>query len=664
MGRANGGGPWLLHMDLLIMSSHLMDSYFGEQGRLSATEGFEYRSQQAVMARKTWDLLSAGEGGSLAIEAPTGIGKSFALLVPSIAWALGGEKRVLFLTAGHALQEQLTTKDLPFLAEFFPGRFRYGTLKGRKNYLCLRRSHELESEGFLSFGDGGRTSMDILEWIKETSTGDLSELDLPEEHPVLGLVSASREGCLGKLCPLREDCFLQRLYQDARNWQIIVANYHLFFSHLKGGERAFPVHFDALLCDEAHRIPEAARSASTRSATVERFRRVLSPRNLNSLERSMREAGIPADKLATDWKRASLCVERIFNKLSLLPRGEWVFSSPLSELGHDLDDALGPVAKEAEKLCQAMGREGAEKPVGEDPCCRAEGVAAASQLVEAFEDMAWCLDVVRYPHWATWWDGVRIQSSAVLAGQEVQESLSSLPEIPVVYTSATLSAGGSFVFWEKETGIYPGEEIVLDSPFDLPAQMAIWVVELGLRVTESGYDERASRVIERLCEDNEGSTLVLCSSLRLMGSVSRRMKAKKREYRIYCQGEAPKGELLGRFRDDPTSVLVGSLSFREGIDVPGEGLTQVILDRIPFPHPDDPLVRARRELEGKRTFLDSTLPMSRLFLRQAFGRLIRKKTDRGKVVILDGRALDRPDWQVFQDFQGVPLKRIRLSGMP
>ena len=251
-----------------------------------------------------------------------------------------------------------------------------------------------------------------------------------------------------------------------------------------------------------------------------------------------------------------------------------------------------------------------------------------------------------------------------MASNAVREAISSLSGVPVICASATLSAGDGFRFWEKETGISPEEQLALDSPFDLSSQMSIWVVDLGLKVTEGGYDERASRVIEKLCGDNGGRTLVLCSSMRLLRVVSERLKGRPRDFLVLCQGDGPKGELLERFRADATSVLVGCLSFREGIDVPGEGLTQVILDRIPFPHPDDPLVRARRDLEGKESFIGSTLPMSRLLLRQAFGRLIRKKTDSGKAVLMDSRALTRPDWQILRDFEGVPLKRIRLGRAP
>ncbi|MFA0889306.1 MAG: ATP-dependent DNA helicase [Synergistales bacterium] len=641
-----------------------MDSYFGRSGHLSGMRGFEFRPQQAEMARKTWDLLNSGKGGILAMEAPTGVGKSFALLIPSLLWALEEDRAVMLLTAGHALQEQLVSKDLPFLQELLPGPFRYGTLKGRRNYLCLRRSLELDSGGFLSFGDGGTTSAGVLQWSRETKTGDLSELDLPESHPVLGMIAASREGCLGMLCPFREECHLQRLYLEAREWHLIVANYHLFFSHLDGGERSFPISFDALLCDEAHRIPEAARSAASRSASPERFRRILSPRHLNSLEKSFRCLRISEGNLQAEWGRAALGVERLFNRLSLLPKDQWLFKEPLTEFRHDLEDSSKSLTAEAERFISSVPKD-VEKPpsIGTAPDW-AEGLATAAQLVEAFEEFAWCLDVARYPHWATWWDGAQIQSAPVLAGPSVREALLSVQEVPIVCSSATLSVGGSFDFWENEAGISPQECLVLDSPFDLPSQMSIWVVELELRVMECGYDEKASRVIEKLCEENGGRTLVLCSSRRLVDAVSRRMKRKERRYRLLCQGEAPKGELLETFRTDETSVLIGSLSFREGIDIPGEGLTQVILDRIPFPHPDDPLVRARRDLEGREAFSRSTLPMSRLFLRQAFGRLIRRKTDLGRVVILDGRALGRPDWRIFQDFPGVPIRRIRLSPTP
>jgi len=640
-----------------------MESMFGESGLLAGLPGFEPRPQQAVMARKIRDFLSSGGEKTLAIEAPTGVGKSLALLVPALLWAFEGNRRVLFLTAGHALQEQLFSKDLPFLAKALPEPFEYGTLKGRSNYFCLKRGCDLESGGFLSFNDGGAASREISEWARETESGDLSELGLPEGHPALAAISASRDGCLGRFCPFRKECFLQRHYQEARGWRVIVANYHLFFSHLDGGERTFPVPFDVLICDEAHRIAEAARSAATRSASAERLRKALSARSLSDIEKCFRLSGLSTAQLQSGWGKAAATAERVFQNLSLLPREEWIFKSPLVQLSHSLEESMGFLAAETERLIPCLEKE-CEKEKEEGPSALAEGFAAANRLLEAYGDLDWCLRVLHYPHWATWWDGARIQSAPVMASNAVREAFSSLSGIPVICASATLSAGEGFKFWEKETGMSPEEELVLDSPFDLPSQMSIWVVELGLKVTEDGYDERASRVIEKLCVDNGGRTLVLCSSMRLLRTVSERLKSRSRDFLVLCQGDGPKGELLERFRADATSVLLGCLSFREGIDVPGEGLTQVILDRIPFPHPDDPLVRARRDLEGKESFVESTLPMSRLLLRQAFGRLIRKKTDSGKAVLMDSRAFSRPDWEILRDFEGVPLKRIRLGRVP
>jgi ATP-dependent DNA helicase DinG len=548
-------------------------------------------------------------------------------------------------------------KDLPLLEEFLGRPFRFGTLKGRGNYLCLRRCAELETGGFLAFGDAGATSEKIVRWSRKTETGELSELELPETHPVLERIAATRDGCLGKLCPLKSECFLQRLYLQAQGWHLIVTNYHLFFSHLDGGKRPFPLRFDALLCDEAHRIPEAARSSATRAASPERFRKILSTRHLSNFMKAFRCLKLPDGNLESAWLKAAQGVERIFSRLALLSREESVFTRPLADLRHDLEGSVESLAGEAGRLVARI-MEDEEFPEA------AEGFAVASQLIEALEDLRWCLDVVDYPRWATWWDGSQIQSAPVLGSVPVRDALDCLGDVPIICTSATLKVGGDFRFWERESGISPAGTLSLDSPFDLPSQMTIWVIDLGLRVTDQGYDAAASRVIEKLCVENGGRSLVLCSSIRLLKAVSVRMKAEKREFRLLCQGDAPKEELLEDFRSDETSVLIGSLSFREGIDIPGEGLTQVILDRIPFPHPEDPLVKARRELEGKDTFLRTTLPMSRLFLRQAFGRLIRRKTDAGRVVILDGRALQREDWGIFQDFPGVPVRRVRLRQTP
>jgi len=213
--------------------------------------------------------------------------------------------------------------------------------------------------------------------------------------------------------------------------------------------------------------------------------------------------------------------------------------------------------------------------------------------------------------------------------------------------SATLALAGDFSFWTRETGVQPEEKLVVESPFDFEKQMEILVVDVGVPVATQGYDERVCRIVNKLCDDNGGRSLVLLSSIRLLRSVAGYMRGHEHAYEVLVQGDMPQRELLKRFREAETSALLGSVSFREGIDVPGNSLTQVIIDRIPFPHPNDPLVQARNALEKQNAFVKTILPNAKMFLRQAVGRLIRGHSDRGRVVLLDGRILDREEWKVL-----------------
>jgi ATP-dependent DNA helicase DinG len=218
-------------------------------------------------------------------------------------------------------------------------------------------------------------------------------------------------------------------------------------------------------------------------------------------------------------------------------------------------------------------------------------------------------------------------------------------------------------YWERETGLVADEKAVFDSPFPLADQMEIWVVDIGMTVTDRNYDERVSRVVEKLCDMNSGRTLVLLSSHRLLKKVGARLRSKERDYNVLLQGDAPPGALADAFRRDRSSVLAGSVSYREGVDVPGDGLTQVIIDRIPFQHPRDPLLRTRKALYGRRLFPEVVLPMAKMYLKQAAGRLIRTASDSGRVVILDNRVLSRGDWDIPEALPPVVYRRVQLSGL-
>jgi ATP-dependent DNA helicase DinG len=279
----------------------------------------------------------------------------------------------------------------------------------------------------------------------------------------------------------------------------------------------------------------------------------------------------------------------------------------------------------------------------------------------------WCLKVDRFPGWGYWRGtnarGANVLASApVICAEIVRDAIESEAPEKTIMISATLTLEGNFSFWSRETGIRPDETLVVTSPFDFERQMELSVVDIGMPVASQGYDGRICRVIERLCDENGGSTLVLLSSMRLLRSLAALMRKRERDYEVLVQGESSQRDLLQRFREDKTSVLIGSVSFREGVDVPGEGLTQVVIDRIPFPHPNDPLVQARNALEGRGAFMNTTLPNAKMFLRQAVGRLIRSSSDRGRVVLLDGRALDRKDWKILESLPACKHRRLVVKG--
>jgi ATP-dependent DNA helicase DinG len=291
----------------------------------------------------------------------------------------------------------------------------------------------------------------------------------------------------------------------------------------------------------------------------------------------------------------------------------------------------------------------------------AELVQWREGMLETMDSFRWCAAVGRFPEWAYWWDGRSILSAPSECSGFIRDWFFPKPLHALVAVSATMAIGNDFSFWEGETGLRGTERMVLDSPFPLEEQMKVWIVDMGLRVTDEAYDRNVAAVVEKLCEENGGSTLVLLSSMRLMKSVAEKLGKIPRPWPVLVQGDLPRNELLRRFREEISSVLVGSVSFREGIDVPGDGLTQVIIDRIPFPHPGDPLLVTRRAMEGPSIFTEMILPLAKLLLKQAAGRLIRSRTDRGKVVILDGRVLGRRDWRITEALPKVVYRKVKVE---
>ncbi len=641
-----------------------MTDFFGPDGLFcSKLEGFEYRAQQETLSKAIAEGLKAGGGYLLAAEAPTGVGKSFAFLAPAIEWVQKEGGAVLVLTSSIPLQEQLISKDLPALSQVMGVPVSFGLLKGRGNYGCMRKAFDLGDDGFLSFNDGGEASETIMAWLSTTDEGDLSEIPLPPGHPAVERISASFRGCLGSRCPFRERCFVQKSLRNAARWQVVVANYHLFFAYTLSRGGAFPVPIKAIFCDEAHRMAEALSSVSTQSVKkddwLRHLKRVPPPR----LDQAVCNAlGYDPESQAGAVKESGELANAFFDRLDSLGVKGGIFTDPPEQLTRDgraLMDSLSPITSIGRKIDDYISDMG---PAGEDVARdNGEYLAWSQVLGEMIESLRWCLDVSDYPHWTYWREEGGLFSSPSWCGDMLPCSFGVSGDSPVIVAlSATMAVDGKLDYWIRETGLVPDRTLLLDSPFDLKGQMDISVVDLDTAVTDERYDDRVCRVVRKLCKDNRGSSLVLLSSTRLLRRVGSYLKRNDDGYSVLVQGELPRSELLRLFREDRTSVLVGTVSFREGVDVPGDSLTQVIVDRVPFPHPEDPVQIARRDLEGQASFMRSVLPSAKMNLRQAIGRLIRSGSDRGKVAILDGRVLSRGNWRILESLPSVPIKRVRV----
>ncbi|MDR1740403.1 MAG: ATP-dependent DNA helicase [Synergistaceae bacterium] len=618
--------------------------------------GYTHRPQQVTLARTVDDFLTDSSLFVMAAEAPPGVGKTFAALIPALIRAPAEDKQILFLTATIALQEQLIEKDLPKLRSMIGADFTYGLLKGRGNYVCIRRAASMTN--YLQGKDGA--PIDLRRWVEETETGDLAELALPVGSAALFRVSADAKGCLGTGCPFRNRCFVVRLLREAQDWRVKVANYHLFFSHIMSAKGSFPVAYDWLVCDEAHRIPDAARSAAKIEAANADGAALLAPRAVAAFEPFLAREGIDVPALREHAEACQTTRNAVFELAALrYGRGEGI-SERDEEVLHkgkemaDKIDALSLVLRRFEDKYSSGGFD--EASLGE-----AAAVATWLEQVKEYRSkVLWCLSVDKYPEWGYWMEEHALASAPVVCSEIVSGALEREAPKKVIFMSATLSVAGDFSFWTRETGVAPDKTLVVESPFDYKRQMELIIVNVGVPVVDASYAGRVCRVVERLCDANGGRSLVLLSSMRLVRAVAAKLRSRQRQYGTLVQGDMPPGELLRRFREDETSVLVGSVSFREGVDVPGEGLTQVIIDRIPFPHPHDPIVQARSALEGRRAFMDSTLPNAKIFLRQAVGRLIRGVNDHGKVVLLDGRAADRADWRILESLPECRRRVLRV----
>jgi len=607
-----------------------LDGLLGEGGALSrGMDGYEPRPGQLQMARAVQTALL--RDGVLLVEAGTGTGKTLGYLAPAL---LSG-KRVVISTGTRALQDQIMGDALPLLERCVGQPLSVAYMKGLSNYLCMRRFGIFRDGPQSLRGAAARTLPLLDRWQQETEVGDLSELPgLSEQPAVLSQIASGPETRMGARCKHFEECFVTRMRKRAADAQVVVVNHHLFFADLAlrrsaeaYGAGVIP-DYDAVIFDEAHMIEDIATDffgvavASARLETLVRD----AERTLSALKLEASAGAIAQDVALTGATLFAALPRPASGEGGRVPLDPAEFSGRVQAPMFALDDALEALSTFAERHAE-----------------RGDSMAQLSRRASQVRDDLSLIADGGGDDRVTWTAqrgrGVTIGASPIDVGESLSQELF-MRGHAVVMTSATLTTAGSFEFVRQRLGVdEDAEELSLPSPFDYASQAALYLPPDVGDPRDPAFHERAAAQIVELCALTGGGAFVLCTSLRAMHALSKRCRPSLR-LPVYVQGEAPSNMLLQRFREEGDAVLFATQSFWHGVDVPGDALRLVIIDKLPFDVPSDPLVEARcarLQEQGITPFMKYLVPSAALSLKQGFGRLIRGRGDRGIVAILDDR---------------------------
>ncbi|MGD9896688.1 MAG: ATP-dependent DNA helicase [Candidatus Methylacidiphilaceae bacterium] len=633
-------------------------AFFSPSGPLSAARHFEFRPQQQSMARAVAEVLE--EKAVLAVEAGTGTGKSLAYLFPALRCARELGERGVISTHTLNLQAQLFRRDLPLLLRTLSDSFSVVLLKGRRNYFCPRRIDQaLRYGGDLFALRESEEIARIARWSFETKTGCWEELDPPPEPGLWNRLCSEPQLCTARSCQDNPRCFYQRLRDRSAEADLTIVNHALFFSLLAGGLGSDPsedLSFakDFVIFDEAHQVEAVAArhlglslsEGQTRSL-LQRLYHPRTGRGLLALLRasdSIRKTKDTLASLAALFESLRAAVSGSKTREVRILRPDFVpnlLDVPLAELAESLLDAASEAAD------RDLKRE------IEDHARKTAGLRASFSafLDQSLSDHVYWIE----PQDSGSAEGTRL-AAVPLSVAPLLERLLYQEGRSLVFTSATLTIGGNFHYFQKRLGLREPRTLILDSSFDYARQMKVCVPRRMPDPSESaGYEAALEAWIRHFTAESRGSAFVLFTNRRTLLSLASRLAPffERKGFPLLVQdGIADRHRLLERFRASPGAVLFGADSFWQGVDVPGEALSCVILTRLPFGTPDHPLAQARAEqlqAAGNDPFLSYFLPEALLKFRQGIGRLIRSREDRGTVVILDSRILTKRYGRSFFD---------------
>ena len=628
-----------------------MSDVLGPRGSLAAAiPHYEDRPEQRAMADAVARALD--DDRPLLVEAGTGTGKTLAYLVP----ALASGKRVVVSTGTRTLQDQIARNDLPVLRTILGRPFTAVVLKGVANYVCRRRLEEARRSRSLAQVDD---MTPILDWVEHTETGDRAEVDwLPEAAPIWSEITTTPDARIGHRCPHFERCFVTVARRAAEKADLILVNHHLYFSDLSlraahPGARILPEH-QAVIFDEAHQLEEVA---------TEHFGARVSTVRVGELVRDARLALARID-LFTGRSAGEvhvLAVDRAAGQLFAHVRTALLESSPLEGRVPAPPDLLsrGP-AQDAwfrldgalEELARFAEAEADVGPDAEPDESREDFIHVARRARDLRDDLATLAEQRpgRYVYWGeVRAGGVFLHASPIQVAELLRRHL--VQGAPTaVFTSATLTVAGAFSFTRHRLGLPVDEvdELTVPSPFDYGRQAMLYLPRDLPIPADDEFPTAAAARIRELLDVTEGRAFCLFTSHRALREAARRLAGLR--WPLLVQGQEPRGALVERFRATPGAVLLGTGSFWEGVDVPGDALSLVVIDKLPFAPHTDPLVAARAQLvveRGGDPFQVLQLPHAAISLKQGFGRLIRRRDDRGIVAVLDPRIVTKTYGRVF-----------------
>src|SRR6266480_336567 len=627
-----------------------MEEVFGPDGLIArAHPEYEHRPGQTEMARAV--VRAFEKRRHLIVEAGTGTGKTLAYLVPAVAAALGGRGRVIISTGTKNLQEQLMEKDIPFLQGVLPKSFKAAYMKGRNNYACLHRLGRAESSPVLEGLEEIDYFDEVVHWAKASATGDRAELsNLPESLSFWRHIDARSETCLGQKCTNFDACFITRMRERALDADIVVVNHHLFFADLALRNSMYGSvlpDYTAVILDEAHLIEDVA---------SEYFGMQVSNYQIDDMIRDV--GAVPYEDGAADreiTKTSSRVMRFAENfwmgfregrgeegRYPIIPgsfavrnRAGELQSTTLGDLYVALDGALSRLETTLDALKE-------KPPEIENLVRRIRQTKFDLQFIATGTDKKFVYWTERRGR------GFFLRASPIDVSGLLEDKLFEKVDT-VVLTSATLSSAGNFNFIRERLGLDQAEEMIAESIFDFENQAVLYLPQQMPDPRSPQWASAAAAEVVKVVNATEGRAFVLSTSLSGMNDLYDRV-APELDYPCFVQGSASKSALLKTFRTTPNAVLFATSSFWQGVDVRGKQLSCVIIDKLPFAVPSDPIVAARQrhiEEQGGSSFYEYSVPQAIISLKQGLGRLIRSTTDRGVLAVLDPRLRTKMYGQMF-----------------